>query len=269
MVGLVFNIQRFSIQDGPGIRTTVFLKGCPLRCQWCHNPESQDCGPERMPVNRFMSGEGRRVETVVGKWQTAEEVFREMERDAVFYSESGGGVTLSGGEPMMQDDFVVELLALCKARAIHTAIDTSGHAEPAAFRKVMELADLFLFDLKLMDDSRHVEYTGVSNELAIRNLELLARIGKSIIIRFPVIPGITDDKENIRMIAGLMQNLQLRRIDLLPYHSIAREKYRRLGREYFPEGIEEPEATHMERIGEAFSRTGIEAVYSNDIKIST
>jgi pyruvate formate lyase activating enzyme len=261
MTGLVFNIQRFSIHDGPGIRTTVFLKGCPMRCWWCHNPESQECGPETMAGSRVMDGDGRRMETVVGRWKTALDVFREIESDLFFYSESGGGMTLSGGEPMMQDDFAFELLKLCKDKGIHTAIDTSGHAEPASFRKILTLADLFLFDLKLIDDARHVEYTGVSNELALRNLEMVARSGSSIIIRFPVIPGITDDPSNIRMIAGLMKRLQLNRIDLLPYHSFARDKYRRLGRDYLLDGVEEPKPSQMEMIREVFFNSGIDTGY--------
>ncbi len=189
------------------------------------------------------------------------DVFREIESDLFFYSESGGGMTLSGGEPMMQDDFAFELLKLCKDKGIHTAIDTSGHAEPASFRKILTLADLFLFDLKLIDDARHVEYTGVSNELALRNLEMVARSGSSIIIRFPVIPGITDDPSNIRMIAGLMKRLQLNRIDLLPYHSFARDKYRRLGRDYLLDGVEEPKPSQMEMIREVFFNSGIDTGY--------
>jgi pyruvate formate lyase activating enzyme len=258
MEGLIYNIQHYSIHDGPGIRTTVFLKGCPLRCWWCHNPESQEVGIEHVTVRRAVDGKVFEGELAVGSWQLAGDVLKQIEKDAVFYSESGGGVTFSGGEPMMQADFLSEVLTLCKEKDIHTAIDTCGHAEPAAFKQVMDLADLFLFDIKLMDDVKHLEYTGVSNELALKNLGVLARAGKEIIIRFPVIPGITDDEVNLAGIAELMKGLHLSRIDLLPYHAIARDKYWRIGREYLLEGLKEPDLDKMERLKGYFMDNGIE-----------
>jgi pyruvate formate lyase activating enzyme len=252
MKGLIYNIQHYSIHDGPGIRTTVFLKGCPLRCWWCHNPESQEVGIEQVRVRRELDGKVYEINSAVGSRQSAVEVLRELQKDSVFYAESGGGVTFSGGEPMMQADFLAEILTLCEQQGIHTAIDTCGYAEPAAFLKVMDLADLFLFDIKLMDDVKHVEYTGVSNELALKNLEMISRAGKNIIIRFPVIPGITDDPENIKAVIALMQGLHLKNIDLLPYHSIAKDKYRRIGRTYLLEDMHEPNEEEMEKLREVF-----------------
>jgi len=237
---LVFDIRRYTIHDGPGIRTTVFFKGCPLRCQWCHNPESQEMTTEFIPVQRVLDGKTFERKSAVGSQQSAMEIMKEIEKDEVFYKESGGGVTFSGGEPLMQADGLLEVLMLCKEKGYHTAIDTCGHAEPIALKKVMDFADLWLFDLKLTDDIRHLEYTGVSNELAFQNLGILAESGKEIIIRFPLIPGITDDIDNLSGIALMMKELGLKRIDILPYHSIAKEKYRRMGKMNLMEDMEEP-----------------------------
>ena len=256
MTGLIYNIQHYSIHDGPGIRTTVFLKGCPLRCWWCHNPESQEVGIEQLTVPRELDGKRFESQLAVGSWQLAGEVLAEIEKDLVFYNESGGGVTFSGGEPMMQPDFIEEMLKLCKGKGIHTAIDTCGHAEPAAFQKIKGLADLFLFDLKLMDDLKHVEYTGVSNELELKNLEMLAKSEDNIIIRIPVIPGITDDQENLEEIATLMKRLQLNRIELLAYHAIAKDKYRRLGRDFLLPGLKEPSEKKMIEMNNFFQTKG-------------
>lgn len=255
--GLIYDIRHYCIHDGPGIRTTVFFKGCPLRCAWCHNPESQEGQVELVPVDRELDGKHFENTLTVGSWQSAGEVMQEIEKDAVFYAESGGGVTFSGGEPLMQADFLVELLTLCKQKGIHTAIDTCGHAEPAAPEKVMGLADLWLFDLKLMDDLKHIEYTGVSNELTLSNLKRLADKGKEIIIRFPVIPGITDDEENLDELVKLMKRLRLSRIDLLPYHATAREKYRRFGRDYMLGGIKSPSEIRMSELKAFFAKAGL------------
>lgn len=258
MSGFIYNIQHYSIHDGPGIRTTVFFKGCPLRCWWCHNPESQEVGIEQMEVRREMDGKVFISKSAVGGQRSAVEVMKEILKDKVFFEESGGGVTFSGGEPMMQAGFLAELLQLCKEAGIHTAIDTCGHAEPAAFRKVIDMTDLFLYDIKLMDDIRHVEYTGVSNELSLSNLETLVTAGKNIILRFPVIPGITDSHENIDAIISLMNKININKIDLLPYHNIAKEKYRRLGRIYQLEDIKDPGVDEMKKIEIQFTTSGIE-----------
>ncbi len=253
MNGLVYNIQHYSIHDGPGIRTTVFLKGCPLRCWWCHNPESQEMTVEQITIQRQLDGKVFERKSVVGSQLPADKVMLEIEKDKVFYDQSGGGVTFSGGEPMVQADFIAELLRLCQQRGIHTAIDTCGHAEQASFEKIMGLADLFLYDIKLMDDSRHMQYTGVSNKLALNNLEMLAKNGQDIIVRFPVVPGITDDDENLSGILVLMDRLHLDNIHLLPYHSIARDKYRRMGTEYMLSDLAEPSPEDMSRIKKYFT----------------
>ena len=203
------------------------------------------------------------TQSAVGSRRSADEVMMEIEKDEVFYLESGGGVTFSGGEPLMQADALKEILLLCKNRGYHTAIDTSGHAEPAAVKKTMDLADLWLFDLKLMDDSRHLEFTGVSNELALHNLELLARNRKDIIIRFPLIPGITDDEMNLLSISNVMKRLGLSRIDILPYHSIAKEKYHRYGKKYLLEDICEPTNLEVEKVQTYFLNIGLDARTNN------
>jgi len=256
---LIFDIRRYTIHDGPGIRTTVFFKGCPLRCWWCHNPESQEVEIEQIKLQRVLDGLTFPSQLTVGSWQSAADILKEVEKDEVFYRESGGGVTFSGGEPLMQADALKELLILCKERGIHTAIDTSGHAEPAAMEKVKDLADLWLFDIKLTDDLKHLDYTGVSNELAIRNLQILAGGGKEIIIRFPVITGITDDPDNLENVVFLMNKLNLNRIDILPYHNIAREKYHRMNRKYLAENIQEPNSEMIEKTVNFFIQQGFNA----------
>jgi pyruvate formate lyase activating enzyme len=182
----------------------------------------------------------------------------EIEKDEVFYMESGGGVTFSGGEPLMQHEALENLLRRCKKKGYHTAIDTSGHADFRALKKMMTLADLWLFDLKLLFDMKHVEYTGVSNELALSNLEALAASGKNIIIRFPLIPGITDGTDNIEGISALMNKLGLNRIDILPYHSIAREKYKRMGKPFLLGEVSEPDDTMINEMKDYFFKQGFE-----------
>lgn len=237
----------------------MFYKGCPLRCLWCHNPESQEVGIEQITVKRMLDGRSFETHPAVGSWQSAAEVMKEIEKDEIFYRESGGGVTFSGGEPLMQADALKEILLLCKKKGYHIAIDTSGHAEPAAVKKIMDLANLWLFDLKLMDDSRHIEFTGVSNELALKNLEILAGEGKEIIIRFPLIPGVTDGELNLAGIRNIMKDLGLNRIDILPYHSIAKEKYLRLGKKYLLEDVSEPTTPEMEKVKAYFLNFGLDA----------
>lgn len=210
-----------------------------------------------MAVQRILDGRTFETELAVGSWQSAVEVMKEIEKDEVFYRESGGGVTFSGGEPLMQPEALEELLVHCRERNYHTAIDTCGHAEPSGLYRVMDLANLWLFDLKLMDDSKHLEYTGVSNEMALKNLKTLALAGKNIIIRFPLIPGITDGTRNLKAVAKLMIKLRLKKIDLLPYHSIAKDKYRRIGKEYLLESVKEPGRETVDDVRNFFSNEGI------------
>ena len=264
--GTVFDIKRFSLHDGPGIRTTVFLKGCGLRCWWCHNPESQRPGPELLLRPELCIGCGACAEAcpegaissetlntdrarcttcgtcleacyaegraIVGRMMSVDEVMAEVLRDVAFYDESGGGVTLSGGEPLLQADFAADLLRACKAHGLHTAVDTCGHVPATTFDRIRGDVDLFLYDLKLMDDTRHRQFTGATNRLILENLRQLATNGQRIVVRVPVIPGITDDSANLDAIAAFIQTLPgIERIDILAYHRIGGDKYARLGRE--------------------------------------
>lgn len=180
----------------------------------------------------------------------------EIVKDAVFYDESGGGVTFSGGEPLMQPEALREILLRCRERNYHTTIDTCGYADPSALGCVMELANLWLFDLKLIDDSKHLKYTGISNVIILKNLETLAMAGKEIIIRLPVIPGVTDGTGNVEAIAKLMIKLGLTKIDLLPYHAIARDKYRRLGKVFQLDGLKEPVKERVDEVRNFFTGNG-------------
>jgi len=207
-------------------------------------------------VQRNMDGKIFEQELTVGSWQSAVDIMQEIDKDAVFYEESGGGVTFSGGEPLMQPYALKQLLELCSLKGYHTAIDSSGHAEPAALKMLMKLANLWLFDLKIIDDVKHVEYTGVSNELALKNLQTLALEGEEIIVRFPLIPGITDGKNNLEAIAGLMKQLNLNRIDILPYHSIAKDKYRRMEKQFMLDGVKEPGAEEIDEVMNFFLANG-------------
>jgi pyruvate formate lyase activating enzyme len=268
--GIVFNIQRYSIQDGPGIRTTVFVKGCPLHCAWCSNPESQNPRPEIAHRDSVCDGCGRCVaichaqaisvkgKTVTidralcdncgkciavcgpgalktfGDEMTAGEVFRQVEKDAEFYRQSGGGVTVSGGEPLAQPDFVAALFKLCQQHGIHTCIETSGCASVSALEKVLAHTDLVLFDIKLTGSVAHRQWTGQPNEAIIHNLRIVVEKGVPVIIRVPLIPGVNDSKEEIRHIARTAGGLLPKpaRIDLLPYHKYGMGKYQQLDRAY-------------------------------------
>ncbi len=258
--GLIFNIQRFSIHDGPGIRTVVFLKGCPLRCLWCHNPEGQFFKKEMVlwddrcigcetcrkvcPDSAVENPEnctfcGKCVEEcpagareIAGKEMTVEEVMTEIKKDMVFYEESSGGVTFSGGEPLFQRNFLISLLKRCKEEGISTAIETCGYSSWDVLLSVIKYTDLFLFDLKLMDEELHKKFTGVSNLIIIENLVKLSSNHKNIIIRIPVVPGINDSIENIDKTSEFVSSLGIKEVHLLPFHKGGVEKYRRLKRDY-------------------------------------
>ncbi len=232
--GLIFDIRRFTVHDGPGIRTTVFFKGCPLNCWWCHNPESHSSHPEESLKTLKLDGKKFTLKEMVGKWMCVDEVMNELRLDRIFYSESSGGVTFSGGEPLMQPEFLIKLLKECKASSFHTTIDTSGYADQEIIKIIHPFTDLFLYDLKLMDDTDHIRYTGVSNKTILENLMYLISEKKQVVIRIPVIPGITDTKKNIHEIKEFLSKPIIGRksessvkISLLPYHSIAKNKYAR------------------------------------------
>ncbi|QAZ66737.1 glycyl-radical enzyme activating protein [Solidesulfovibrio carbinolicus] len=268
--GLVFDIQRFAVHDGGGIRTLVFLKGCPLRCQWCQNPESMFPGPEilRIPHNCIScvkcmtlcpqqaicyDGGGEididRVRcdlcgdcvtscyagsmTIVGRYLTAGEVMEEVDRDRKFYAESGGGVTFSGGEPTSQPDFLLSCLRAAKARGLHTAVETCGHAPWETLAALRDVVDLFLCDIKHMDTARHRELTGMPNERILDNIAHLSQAGSALRLRLPLVPGVNDSEANIVASAQFAAGLPtLEGFDILPYHRLGEAKWRQLGRVY-------------------------------------
>jgi pyruvate formate lyase activating enzyme len=280
--GLVFNVQRFSLQDGPGVRSTVFTKGCPLACAWCHNPESQAprtefirmkqrcmvCGLcsdqelSELPVR----GRGERdVEAcptgalqAIGKELSASSLVKTLLRDRIFFDESDGGVTFSGGEPLMQVPFVIEALGLLRTEGIHTALDTCGYARWQDLAEAASLADLVLYDLKLMDDRRHLAATGVSNTLILKNLKALASIHSALWIRVPVIPGVNDDAANLDATAEFLQDLPgVLQVDLLPYHPTGEAKFARMGMTYALSGIQPPSFEHLEALAARFRVKGL------------
>ena len=285
MTGLVFNIQRFSVNDGPGIRTTVFLKGCPLHCLWCHNPESispkkelivredrcircGDCmslcknGAISRQEGEFVTSRElckqcgdcvdlcyAEAREIVGKEMTVEEVMNEIEKDSLFFDESGGGVSFSGGEPLLQHEFLLGLLKACKHKGHHTVVDTTGFTTPAILERTVPFVDLFLYDLKTLDDKKHKEYTGVSNQTILENLRLLVRLHKEVIVRIPVIPGVNETSEDIQQIGSFIEALGgIREVQLLPYHQTGVDKYRRLGLDYRMKQVVPPTTQHMNEI---------------------
>ena len=291
--GIVSNIQKFSLHDGPGIRTTVFLKGCPLRCEWCHNPESQSaepelifmenrcirCGtcltvcpeaPEKKAENpsfefaRYCRRCGKCVDNcpttarqIIGQRMSGDEVVDAVARDRIFYDQSGGGVTFSGGEPLHQIDFLAALLQTCRERGMHTAVDTCGYCPGKHIMRIAALADLFLFDLKLMDGEKHLRWTGVSNQLILKNLQTLCQHHDHIWLRIPIIPGVNDDPQELESMAAFLARLSgIRQINLLPYHKMSIQKHHRLGRKYRLAHLDPPGRDSMEPLTRAFTARG-------------
>jgi pyruvate formate lyase activating enzyme len=286
--GRIFDIKRFAIHDGPGIRTTVFLKGCPLACSWCHNPEGQrsrrelffrstrctGCGAcvPACPVEALHPAAEEKVAVdrdrctvcgacvdacptgaleTVGREVTVEGVLASLLRDVPFYDQSGGGVTFSGGEPLAQPDFLLGLLQACRARDLHTAVDTSGQAPERVMAEVADAADLFLYDLKLIDAEAHHRHTGVDNAAILDNLRLLSSRSAAVIVRVPIVPTVTDAIENIEAIAKLVASCETRYpVDLLAYHRAGMEKYTRLGLPQRLEGVKPPSDEAMRRLAD-------------------
>jgi pyruvate formate lyase activating enzyme len=266
LTGTIFHIERFAVHDGPGIRTTVFLKGCPMRCWWCHSPESQSSVPEpylrgdrcihcgqcldacergaiveldgqieTLRAHCAVCGECAQAcpsgaRDIVGREVTVGELVTDLERDTPFFDRSGGGVTFSGGEPLMQAQFLALALGACRERGIHTAVETAGFAPWPAI-EVAATADLVLFDLKLRDEARHRYFTGVSNGLILENLARLASTRNNVRVRIPLVPGVNDDAAEIDGLGRFLATTSVREIDVLPYHTAGIAKYRRLGRE--------------------------------------
>jgi pyruvate formate lyase activating enzyme len=223
--GIVFDIREFAVHDGPGIRTTVFLKGCPLSCTWCHNPEGQLIEPE---IIRSRVGE-----RVAGTVYASTELADYLNQQAEILRNNEGGVTFSGGEPLLQADFVAEVID--SLEGIHVVLDTSGHGEEKVFRSLMERSDLIFFDLKLIDRRLHLQFTGCDNDLILNNLQVMSASGKQFVIRVPLVPGVTDTEQNLADIAQTLKGLSgLVRVDLLPYNRAAGSKYASIGRDFKP-----------------------------------
>ncbi|MCK4844491.1 MAG: glycyl-radical enzyme activating protein [Candidatus Heimdallarchaeota archaeon] len=258
--GIVFDIKKYALHDGPGIRTTVFLKGCLLNCWWCHNPESHKLEPEEMNFsedNNKNNSYLRRSSKVIGKSMTVNEVLKEVEKDVIFYDESGGGVTFSGGEALVQHEFLLELLKESKKRGIHTTLDTSGYGEQEIFEKISKYVHLFLYDVKLIDEQDHIKYTSGSNAKILRNLEMLSSKDKEIIVRIPLIPGISDTEENLILVSQYLFTLkQKHEIHLLPYKKMGEVKYERLNIENKMEKVLQLSDEKINQVKEFFESNG-------------
>ncbi len=260
MKGLIFDIKRFAIHDGPGIRVTVFFKGCPLSCWWCHNPESRREGPESVTRNHKINNRVFLINEQVGEWLTTDEVMKEILKEYLFFEESGGGVTFSGGEPLLQHHFLIDLLSACNRNSIHTTLDTTGYASQEVIIKVMNKVDLFLYDIKHMNDDVHKKYTGVSNKLIFDNLKFLHDEGRNIVIRFAVIPGINDNMEHIQNMIRFLKGelVRVKKVDLLSYHNIAGHKYRAFNVTNRMKDSKEPDKKQLKEIKLSFEKEGFE-----------
>ncbi len=298
--GTIFDIKRYALHDGPGIRTTVFLKGCPLRCQWCHNPESQGFAPTVLYRRNLCVACGRCLEACpngalrltdggverdlslcagcglcteaclsgameqVGRRISAEELVAEIERDTPFFDESGGGVTFSGGEPLAQPEFLNQVLELCGERGIHRAVDTCGFAEPQILAEVAGHTDLFLFDVKIIDAEVHRKFTGQDNGGILENLRWLCERQHQVEVRIPVIPSVTDDTGNIEAAGEFLCSLAAPpAVRLLPFHPTALEKYERFAMP-IPSGYEDARLTaaDMRRVARQLETRGLEVMYA-------
>ena len=248
--GRIFNIQRFSIHDGPGIRTIVFLKGCYMRCAWCCNPESQSFDIEQMDVGGKMKTIGRDV--------TVAEVLDEVKKDRNYYRRSGGGLTLSGGESLVQPDFAAALLRAAKEAGINTALESTGCAQYSNIEKLLPYLDTYLMDIKHMDGAKHKEFTGADNKLILENAMKIARDAKQLVVRVPVIPTFNDTEEEILDIAKFASALpNVNRIHLLPYHRLGADKYKGLGRPYTMGDVELIPNEKMEKLKKVAESTGL------------
>ncbi len=294
---LTFDIKRYAINDGPGIRTTVFFKGCSLRCQWCHNPESFSPELEKMfsAAKCIGCGEcvracpnqaceltaagivtdaalcqlcGRCAEVcpaaateMSGRSLTVADLMTVIKKEITFFDQSGGGVSFSGGEPLLFPDFLLELLQQCGQLQIHRTIDTAGHVPPETMLAVAEHAEHFLYDLKMMDSDKHEQFTGVDNVLILSNLVALAKTGRAIDIRIPLIGGVNDDVDNLEKSAVFIAQLPgpAKRVDVLPFHNVAGNKYAKLGRVVGPDQLAEPTPESQQQAVAILAGHGLDA----------
>jgi len=307
MTGYVTDIQKFSTHDGPGIRTTVFLKGCGMKCFWCHNPETISPHPQLQVYPNKCIGCGKCIDacplgahrvidghktflrelckmndpsnpfalcgkcaevcyagalTVIGRDMTVTEVVDKVYEDVAFYKNSGGGATFSGGEPLLQIDFLEGLLIECKTRNLHTVVDTAANVPWEHFARILGLTDLFLFDFKTFDSQKHKKVTGVGNERILNNLTELSIAGAEIIVRVPVIPGVNDEVVEMEKIINFIKNnTNISQVELLPFHRYGEGKYRSLGMEYTAMDCKPPEKKTIDRLAELIANTGIGVLY--------
>lgn len=262
MKGYIFDIKKFAIHDGPGIRTTVFLQGCPLSCWWCHNPESirqyikDSASPkesDQIPIACVS------IDNPLIKTLTADELLIEIQKDIIFYEESGGGVTFSGGEPLVQHQFLKIALEECRKNDIHTVVDTSGYTPYPVFESINDYVDLYLYDLKIVDAADHEKYTGVSNELIINNMKKLVRDGKKLNLRVPLIPGVSDTEYNLTQLTKLIKPyINSVSIDFLPYNKFAESKYSRFNKNPKLGKLEAQSADVLNKIKIDFEEKGFE-----------
>lgn len=273
--GRIFGIQRFSLHDGDGIRTTVFFKGCNLRCIWCHNPESQTSRPELLFYRDKCTKCGKckdfckkaftddctgcgacasvcptHARVLCGAEMSAAEVLKTVLRDKDYYVTSGGGVTLSGGEPLLQTDFAAELLALCRREGINTAVETAGNVPFGRFERIIPYTDVFLYDIKCIDDEKHIAFTGASNKLILENAVKLVEMKRNVLFRMPVIPGYNDDE-----VGAVSKFVGDGRLELMPYHNMCVSKYSALGREFVTENAELPTASFIKKLTDKYGNT--------------
>lgn len=295
--GLIFDIKRYAINDGPGIRTTIFLKGCPLSCAWCHNPESRSTKKQKMysaakcigcqqcieicPEDACsLTSDGIKTDPKLcvvcgkcaeicpanatemsGRRESVVSIMQIIEKDIIFFDQSGGGVTFSGGEPLMFPKFLIKLLDACGEKGIHRTLDTTGFTKTETLLEVAKRVELFLYDLKMMDSSKHKKYTGVHNDIILHNLKVLAQSGAKIKVRIPLIKDINDDEFNITKTASFISELDIEpiRVDLLPYHNIAGNKYQKLGQNFESNGMAPPDDWRLKQIIAEFESYGVSA----------
>jgi glycyl-radical enzyme activating protein family protein len=249
--GLVFNIQKFSIHDGPGIRSVVFFKGCPLKCFWCANPESQLKKPEEMWDNSL------KRPTTVGKYMTVEEIMEEVLKDVMFYEESGGGVTLSGGEVLYQVDFAIELLKALQLRGIHTCVETTGVCNPKKFQEFIKHVDMIYMDYKHYDSQAHLRGTGGRNEIVKQNIQYAIHHHQNVVIRIPIIPSFNDSLEDAQHFADDFHEMGINKIELLPFHQYGENKYKFLNRDYVLKDIPQLHTEDLDEHKKIMEKNGI------------